>query len=63
MADMREDIESWDVNVVRQWPYFRVSGKPYTEITPPVVVNIGVQFLTELAALEFEQKVRELLQP
>ena len=62
-ADMREDVESWDVNVVRRWPYFRLSGRPEDSIIPPVEVQISVRFITEDSAMNFEANVRELLQP
>jgi hypothetical protein len=61
-GDMREDVESWDVNVVRAWPYFTTAGKPYEQIVPHVQVNIGVRFVTDEAAREFEARVRGLLQ-
>ena len=61
--DMREDIESWDVHVVRKWPNFTISGRPYAECIPPVTVMIGVDFLSETSALEFERQVRDLLTP
>jgi hypothetical protein len=62
-ADMREDVESWDVHIERKWPTWQIDGKPWPESIPPVTVRIGVNFLSEASALEFERQVRELLTP
>lgn len=61
--DMREDVENWSVHVHRKWPNFLMSGKPYPQCIPPVTVQIGVDFLSEASALEFERQVRDLLTP
>jgi len=59
--DMREDVESWDVQVERRWPCFRIDGQPEGSIPPDVKVYISVRFLNEASALEFETQVRGLL--
>lgn len=60
---MTRHVICWDVRVERDFhPYYTLSGKRYDEPFPPVTIQIGADFDNNDAALEFERKVREMLE-
>jgi hypothetical protein len=61
----RQHLVRWDVRVQRLWAPFYTNGltRRYDEEPhPPIDVIVSARFDTEESALDFEWKVRELLQ-
>lgn len=57
-------INRWDIRVERRWtPVYTLGGKRYDcEPTPPMSVEVSAEFDDNTAAMNFERRVRELLE-
>lgn len=57
-------LVKWDVRVLRSWhPYYYLTGgRVCPEPVPPVQVNMDTEWDDDSAALEFERRIREILE-
>lgn len=56
-------VMNWDMQTIRNFsPLYTLGGKRYDEPFPPVRVEISAQFDDNATALDFEAKVREILE-
>jgi hypothetical protein len=64
VSEGQRHVNGWDIRVVRNFsPLYTLSGKRYdNNPVGAVTVEIGAEFDDNDAALEFERKVRELLE-
>lgn len=65
MQRSERHINNWDLRIHRRYSpvYFLGRSDRFDpEPTPPVIVELSAEFDTEESALDFERKVRELLE-